>query len=51
MFYNRENHKIIVINGIYNYTIFVTNDKYHKVIWTSNHLLMIGHIYGLKLEC
>jgi len=41
----------MIINDIYNYIIFVTNDKYHKAIWTSNHVFMVGHIYDLRLEC
>ncbi len=43
--------KIIIINDIYNYTIFATDDKYRKTIWTNNHIFMIGHIYDLRLEC
>ncbi len=28
---------------------FVTIGKYHKAIWTNNHVVMASHICGLRL--
>jgi hypothetical protein len=39
----------IVTHDIYNYAIFVISGKYHKAIWTSNHVVMASHICGLGL--
>jgi hypothetical protein len=41
--------KDIVSNGIYNYTIFATSDKYYEAIWTNSHVIMANHICDLKL--
>jgi hypothetical protein len=30
--------------------IFATSGKYHKAIWTSNHVVMANHICGLGLQ-
>jgi hypothetical protein len=40
----------IVTNGIHEYAIFVTSGKYHGAIWTSNHVIMASHIFGLRLQ-
>ncbi len=42
--------KDIVTNGIYDYTIFTTNGKYNKAIWTRSHVVMANCICGLGLE-
>jgi hypothetical protein len=28
---------------------FVTSDKYHRAIWTNNHVVMTNHVCGLEL--
>jgi hypothetical protein len=32
----------IVIYGCYDYNIFVISGKYHKAIWTNNHVVMVS---------
>jgi hypothetical protein len=38
-------------NDICDYIIFVINSKYHRAIWTTNHIVMVSHICGLRSQC
>jgi hypothetical protein len=40
----------IIANGIYNYVIFVTNDKKNVDVWINSHVVMASHICDLGLQ-